>query len=63
MLVGYARVSTQDHLARFLADVVENLDLWAFYARYGNRGAASYAPEILLARDGTAESGPHQPRR
>jgi transposase len=39
----------QDHLARFLADVVEDLDLSAFYARYGNRGAAPYAPEILLA--------------
>jgi len=39
----------QDHLARFLADVVEDLDLSAFYARYGNRGAAPYAPEVLLA--------------
>jgi transposase len=39
----------QNHLARFLADVVEELDLSAFYARYGNRGAAPYAPEILLA--------------
>jgi len=38
----------QNHLARFLADVVEDLDLSAFYARYGNRGAAPYAPEILL---------------
>jgi transposase len=39
----------QNHLARFIADVVEDLDLCAFYARYGNRGAAPYAPEILLA--------------
>ena len=39
----------QEHLARFIADVVEDLDLSAFYARYGNRGAAPYAPEILLA--------------
>lgn len=39
----------QDHLARFIADIVEELDLSAFYARYGNRGAAPYAPEILLA--------------
>jgi transposase len=39
----------QDHLARFIADVVDDLDLSAFYARYGKRGAAPYAPEILLA--------------
>jgi transposase len=39
----------QDYLARFIADVVEDLDLSAFYARYGKRGAAPYAPEILLA--------------
>lgn len=39
----------QDHLARFLADVVEELDLSEFYTRYGKRGAAPYAPEILLA--------------
>ena len=39
----------QDHLARFIADVVEEADLSAFYSRYGTRGAAPYAPEILLA--------------
>jgi transposase len=39
----------QDHLARFIADVVEDLDLAAFYAHYAKRGAAPYAPEVLLA--------------
>jgi transposase len=39
----------QDHLAQFLADVVEELNLAEFYARYEKRGAAPYAPEILLA--------------
>lgn len=39
----------QEHLSRFIADVVEDLDLSTFYARYGKRGAAPYAPEILLA--------------
>lgn len=38
-----------DHLARFVADLVAQLDLRAFYARYGSRGGAPYAPETLLA--------------
>ncbi len=39
----------QEHIARFIVDIVEELDLSAFYARYGNRGGAPYSPEILLA--------------
>lgn len=39
----------ESHIARFIVDIVEQLDLSAFYARYGNRGGAPYAPEILLA--------------
>jgi transposase len=38
-----------DHLARFIVDIVAQLDLKPFYARYGKRGGAPYAPEILLA--------------
>jgi len=37
------------HLARFVVDIVAQLDLTAFYARYANRGGAPYAPEILIA--------------
>src|SRR5947207_1413169 len=37
-----------DHLARFVVDVIAQLDLSALYARYGRRGGAPYAPEILL---------------
>jgi len=37
-----------DHLARFIVDVVAQLDLSAIYAHYRARGAAPYAPEILL---------------
>ena len=37
-----------DHLARFIVDVVAQLDLSAIYARYGTRGGAPYAPEILF---------------
>jgi len=39
----------QDHLARFVVDIVAQLDLTPLYARYGKRGGAPYAPEILLA--------------
>src|SRR5215211_7641599 len=38
----------EDHLARFVADLVASLDLSAFYARYGSRGGQPYAPEVLL---------------
>src|SRR5947199_1976256 len=37
-----------DHLARFVVDSVAQLDLSALYARYGTRGGAPYAPEVLL---------------
>lgn len=38
-----------DHLARFVVDVVAQLDLKAIYARYGVQGGEAYAPEVLLA--------------
>ena len=38
----------QTHLARFIVEIIQHLDLSVFYARYGNRGGAPYAPEILL---------------
>jgi transposase len=37
-----------DHLAHFVVDSVALLDLSALYARYGPRGGAPYAPEVLL---------------
>jgi transposase len=37
-----------DHLACFVADLVAQLDLSAFYARYGARGGQPYAPAVLL---------------
>ncbi len=36
-----------DHLARFIVDVITQLDLGAIYARYGPRGGEAIAPEIL----------------
>src|SRR5215211_3700413 len=35
-----------DHLARFIADVLTQLDFAPLYARYGARGGAAYAPEV-----------------
>jgi transposase len=37
-----------NHLARFMVDLIAQLDLTAIYARYGTRGGEPYAPEILL---------------
>src|SRR3954470_19203835 len=39
----------ETHLARFVADLVAQLDLSAFYARYGARGGSPDAPEVLLS--------------
>src|SRR5215217_2749417 len=37
-----------DHLARFVTDVVAQLDFAPLYARYGPRGGVAYAPEVLF---------------
>jgi transposase len=37
-----------DHLARFIADVITQLDFTPFYQRYGPRGGIAYAPELLF---------------
>ena len=37
-----------DHLARFIVDVVAQLDLSAVYNHYSDQGAPPYAPEMLL---------------
>src|SRR6478672_10083450 len=37
-----------DHLARFVVDVVTQLDFTAVYAHSGARGGAAYAPEVLF---------------
>jgi hypothetical protein len=38
-----------DHLARFIVDVVAQLDFSKFYARYAATGAPPYAPELLFS--------------
>jgi transposase len=37
-----------DHLARFIVDVVAQLDLRPVYKQYSDQGAPPYAPEVLL---------------
>jgi transposase len=38
-----------DHLARFIVDVVAQLDFSKFYTRYAATGAPPYAPELLFS--------------
>src|SRR5215211_358814 len=37
-----------DHLARFIADIITQLDFAPFYRRYSPRGGVAYAPELLF---------------
>ena len=37
-----------EHLARFIVDVIAQLDLRAIYNQYSDQGAPPYAPEVLL---------------
>ena len=39
----------KDHLARFVVDIVEQLDLWALSGQYRGAGSAAYHPGVLLA--------------
>ena len=38
-----------DHLARFVVEIVSELDLSCIYSQYGERGGEPYDPPILLA--------------
>jgi transposase len=38
-----------DHLARFIVDIIAQLDLQSIYKKYSDQGAPPYAPEVLLA--------------
>ena len=46
--VSVREVLPANHLARFVVDVVAQLDLSNLYARYSTRGGEPFAPEILL---------------
>jgi transposase len=38
----------EDHLARFIVEAIERLDLYALTRAYAGRGSAAYHPEVLL---------------
>jgi transposase len=46
--VTLREVLPSNHLARFVVDVIAQLDLSAIYARYAPRGGEAFTPEILL---------------
>ena len=39
----------EDHLARFVVDIVSQLDIKPLSEAYGGRGSKAYHPEILLS--------------
>ena len=46
--ISLREVLPPDHLARFIVDVVAQLDLSKIYQQYSEQGAPPYAPEVLL---------------
>jgi transposase len=46
--ISLRTVLPPEHLARFIVDVVAQLDLSRIYQKYGALGAPPYAPELLL---------------
>jgi transposase len=48
LVVSLRECLLPDHLARFVVDVIDQLDLSCIYVHYGARGGKAYAPEILL---------------
>lgn len=46
--ISLREVLPADHLARFIVDVVAELDLSQIYEQYSDQGAPPYAPEIML---------------
>jgi transposase len=47
MTIGACLAS--DHLARFVVQIIEQLDLSRIYEQYGERGGEAYDPPVLLA--------------
>lgn len=46
--ISLRAVLPPDHLARFIVDVIAQLDLSAIYKQYSDQGAPPYAPEVML---------------
>lgn len=47
----------QTHLARFVVEVIDSLDLSAMSKSYRGTGSASYHPAVLPGLEGTARFG------
>src|SRR5260370_496376 len=46
--IQVSEVLPEDHLARFVVDIISQLDLEPIYRHYGNVGGKAIAPEVLL---------------
>ena len=46
--ISLGEVLPAEHMARFIVDVIAQLDLKAIYQQYSDQGAPPYAPEVLL---------------
>ncbi len=46
--ISLREVLPPDHLARFVVDIIAQLDLRSIYQQYSEEGAPPYAPELLL---------------
>lgn len=46
--ISLGEVLPPEHLARFIVDVIAQLDLSRIYQQYSDQGAPPYAPEVLL---------------
>lgn len=49
LVISLREALPPNHLARFVVDIVEQLDLSILYARYAPMGGEAFAPDILLA--------------
>jgi len=49
MVIPVQEWLTEDHLARFIVEIVEGLDVSALEAAYGGGGSAPYPPKMMLA--------------
>ncbi len=46
--ISLRAVLPPEHLARFIVDVIDQLNLSAIYKQYSDQGAPPYAPEVIL---------------
>ena len=49
MVIPVQEWLAEDHLARFIVEIVEGLDVSAWEAAYGGRGSAPYPLKMMLA--------------